>query len=268
MAESKQKKGGEVVINLDTFAIPIAIIIAGVIIALTIFFVNKNSKNDSTSGSQDTTDQQTTTVTLDQVKGLFSGDQIKFGDENSKVLFVEFSDPSCPYCHVADGLDASLSKQLNLQLVSDGGTYLPPVPEMRKLVEDGKASYVWIYSNGHGNGQLATEALYCAYEQGKFWEVHDLLMSDSGYSMLNDVVKNDRSQSSTLADFLKSAIDSDYMKSCLESGKYTSKLSTDQTTANNFGVSGTPSFFVNAKSFVGAVDYSSMESTVKAALSE
>ena len=43
MAQTKKQESKEVVINLDTFAIPIAIIIAGVIIALGIFFANKNT---------------------------------------------------------------------------------------------------------------------------------------------------------------------------------------------------------------------------------
>jgi protein-disulfide isomerase len=46
-------------------------------------------------------------VTMDQVKGLFADENnLVFGDPNSKVLFVEFSDPSCPYCHIAAGTNS------------------------------------------------------------------------------------------------------------------------------------------------------------------
>lgn len=62
------------------------------------------------------------TVTLDQIKGLFGQNIVKFGDPNSKLLLVEFSDPSCPYCHIAGGKDPELNKQVGQQflLVADG----------------------------------------------------------------------------------------------------------------------------------------------------
>ncbi|PIZ49742.1 hypothetical protein COY29_01115, partial [Candidatus Woesebacteria bacterium CG_4_10_14_0_2_um_filter_39_14] len=129
-------------------------------------------------GGSDTTVQPTAkaqpTVSLNTIKDLFSKDLIKFGDENRKVIFVEISDPSCPYCHVAAGLNPELNRQIDptnntFKLVSDGGKYLAPIPEMKKLLDSGKASFVWIYSPGHGNGEMGTKALYCANEKGKFW---------------------------------------------------------------------------------------------------
>lgn len=206
-------------------------------------------------------------VELNQIKDLFSKDLIKFGNADSKVLFVEASDPSCPYCHIAGGLNPSLNKQVGTQftLVKDGGTYVAPVLEMKKLVEQGKASFVWLYFNGHGNGELATKALYCAYEKGKFWEVHDLLMTSAGYDLLNNVVKNDKAQSGKLADFLKSANVAD-LKACLDSGKYDDRLASDMSLAASLGVSGTPGFFVNENNFAGAYSYKDMESVVTSAL--
>lgn len=206
-------------------------------------------------------------VELSQIKDLFSKDLIKFGSADSKVLFVEASDPSCPYCHVAGGLNGSLNKQVGTQftLVKDGGAYVAPVPEMKKLVDEGKASFVWLYFNGHGNGELATKALYCAYEKGKFWETHDLLMTAAGYDLLNNVVKNDVAQSGKLADFLKAANVPD-LKACIDSGKYNDRLTSDMSLAASLGVSGTPGFFINETNFAGAYSYKDMESLVTSAL--
>ena len=133
--------------------------------------------------------QAPTSVPIDKVKALFTKDNIHFGDANKKVLIVEITDPSCPFCHIAGGLNPELSKQANFQYVSDGGQYTPPVPEIRKLVEEGKASLVVEYGTGHGNGRLGMEALYCAYEKGDFWPVHDRLMSNEGYELLNNTVQ-------------------------------------------------------------------------------
>lgn len=223
------------------------------------------------SVATDTTQQQAAPapvkVDISQIKDLFGKNLITFGKADSKLIFVEASDPSCPYCHVAGGLNGSLNKQVGSQftLVKDGGTYVAPVLEMKKLVDEGKASFVWMYFNGHGNGELATKALYCAYEKGKFWEAHDLMMTSAGYDLLNNVVKNDVAQSGKLVDFLKSA-NVEGLKACIDSGKYNDRLASDMSLAASLGVSGTPGFFVNENNFAGAYSYKDMESLVTSAL--
>jgi len=207
------------------------------------------------------------TVTLAQVKDAFNKSYIKFGDTKGKLTFVEISDPSCPYCHIAGGMDNTLNNQSGqFKLVADGGTYVAPVPEMKKLVDSGKASFALIYYPGHGNGEMGEKALYCGFEQGKFWEVNDLIMNNDGYNMLNNTVKNDKTQSGALAQFLSSVVDPTTMKTCLDSGKYDTQLATDQKLAVNLGVQGTPGFFVNATSFAGAYNFTDMQSAVDAAL--
>jgi len=201
------------------------------------------------------------TITIDQIKDLFKKNVIKFGDENRKLLIVEVADPSCPWCHVAGGKDKELYKEMGV--ASD---YVAPVPELKKLVDSGKASFVYIYFPGHGNGEMGMKAMYCANEKGKFWEVHDLIMSNAGYNLLNNTIKNDKAQSGKMADFLKGVTDSTEMKKCLDSGKYDSVLTEDSKLGGDLGVSGTPSFFLNATNFPGAVPFSQMESAIDEAL--
>lgn len=205
-------------------------------------------------------------VSLDQIKKLFGEGSISFGDANRKILFVEISDPSCPFCHIAGGLNSSAIPSEYFKYDSEGGAYSPPVPEMRKLVEQGKASYVMLYSNGHGNGSLAMQALYCSYEKGRMWEAHDLLMTKAGYDLINETVKNDKTKIPNLVDYLSSAVDSDFLTECIQSEKYASQLDKDQRTATTLGFQGTPHFFVNETAFGGAQDYNLMEATVNSAL--
>jgi hypothetical protein len=104
-------------------------------------------------------------------------------------------------------LQQELIPELNKQvgerftLTADGGTYKAPVLEMKQLVDEGKAAFAWFYSPGHGAGELATQAMYCADEQGKFWEVHDLLMTSEGYELMNETVKNDVNNSGSVNGF-------------------------------------------------------------------
>jgi len=257
--------------NLKNLLVPILVVLA---IGLAFFSGTlwqkvKNLEKGAAAGTTQVPAQpQKPTVTLDIIKGLFDKDLIKIGDKNKKVIFVEISDPSCPYCHVASGLNSTLNTQIGPQfkLVKDGGTYVAPVAEMKKLVEEGKASFVWIYSPGHGNGEMGTKALYCANEKGKFWDVHNLLMTSKGYDLLNNTIKNDKTKSGDMANFLKNAIDPIFMKECLDSGKYDERLKNDVKVADSLGFNGTPDFYVNATNFAGAYSYTDMKSAVDAAL--
>lgn len=262
--------------NLTT---PIAIVLGSLVISLSILISNgvitfKNTKGTTTpntaqvapTGSAALPGQAT--VTLDQIKDAFSKSLIKFGDTNKKLIAIEAADPSCPYCHIAAGKNPELNKQVGSRftLVVDGGSYVAPVPELGKLVKEGKISFAYIYTPGHGNGEMGTKALYCAFENNKFWEVHDLMMTSKGYDLLNNTVKNDKTKSGELADFLQPAMDSASMKQCLDSGKYDNRLKDDTALASSLGISGTPGFYLNTTAYSGAYSYSEMESTVNSFL--
>lgn len=224
----------------------------------------KNLEGGTTAGANTAPEAQQPpqpTVSAETIKDLFNKDLIKFGDADRKVLFVEVSDPSCPYCGIAGGKNQTLIKSFD-----KNGTYVPPVPEMKKLVDAGKASYVLIYTPGHGAGEMGMKALYCAFDQGKFWQAHDIIMSDAGYALLNDVVKNDSAQSQKIVDLLKSAVNGISLKECLESGKYDARLGSDQQLATSLGIQGTPGFYINTTNFAGAYSYKDMEPVVTAAL--
>ncbi len=258
----------------DTLTIAGAVLLGCLIISGTLAYVSARGvkitgqMNPSVATDQGAKQPDAVKVSLDQIQALFTDKNIMFGKKDSKVLFVEFSDPSCPFCHVASGKNPELNKQAGAQFTmeKEGGTYLPPVPEMKKMVDSGKAAYVWLYANGHGNGELATKALYCGKEKGKFWEVHDLLMSATGYDLMNNKVKNDVSKAGDMADFLKSAVKTDVMKKCLESGKYDDRIAGDMAIAQRIGFKGTPSFFVNTTNFSGAYSYKDMMPAVEEAL--
>ena len=208
---------------------------------------------------------QAVVVSIDQVKSVFKSNVVKFGDEKKKNLFIEIADPSCPFCHAAAGKNSELNKQMGQQfiLVADGGSYVAPVVEMKKLVDSGDAAYAFIYSNGHGNGEVATKALYCAFDQGKYWQAHDLLFTNDGYNIINNVIKNDKTKHGEIANFLANAVNKNDLVSCLDSGKYDARIAEDQQLAVSLGVNGTPGFFVNDKNFAGAYSWTEMKSVLK-----
>jgi len=212
-----------------------------------------------------------TVVTDEQMKALFEGKgNIVLGKKNAKLLIAEFSDASCPYCHVAAGKNPELNNKIGPQfkMVADGGSYVPAVPEIKKLVEEGKARFVWIYTPGRGNGELATKALYCANEKGKFWEAHDKLYTSEAYDLINDVVKNDVGNSKRLAEFMAPVLSVSEMENCLTSGKYDSRVVEDPKTVLSIGRFGTPTFIFHRTIFEGAQSFDSgmkqvVESVIK-----
>lgn len=237
------------------------------------FFIGRLSSQVETLKNGGTTvvptqaagDQQAApTITMDTIRGLFEQDITVFGDKNEKVVFVDVSDPSCPYCHIAAGKNRELNNQdPRFKLKADGGTYEAPVAEMKKLLDKGDIAYLWIYDNGHGNGEMGAKALWCADEKGKFWDVHEKLFSAEGYTMLNETVQNDVTKAGVLAEFLKGAVDKSFMESCVSSDKYTARLGSNIQLAQSLGVTGTPGFFVNTVFYPGAVSFTDgMGSTV------
>lgn len=236
--------------------------------ALTAGQVPSGTTGQQVAGADIAKTPATTSVTLDTIKGLWDRDLVRFGDKNRKLLFVEVGDPSCPYCHVAGGEDPEISAQIGdrFKYASSGGAYVPPVTEMKKLVEQGKASFVYIYTPGHGNGEMGMKAMYCGAEQGKFWPVHDLMMSKAGYDLQNTQVQNDKTKSQQVVDFVRGVVDSNKLKACLDSGKYDARLSSDTQIAATLGVQGTPGFFVNATPFKGAYSWTDMKSVADNAL--
>lgn len=203
---------------------------------------------------------QPTSIELDQIKDKFDGKHITFGKKDAKLIFTEVSDPSCPFCHMAAGLNKELaSTSTQFKLVEDGGTYVAPVQEIKKMVESGDASFLYLYANGHGNGEVATQALYCAYEQDKFWEAHDIFMSNAGYEMINNVVKNDVTKSSQLVGLVSKVLDASKLQSCLDKGTYAGKPAEDQAFVQSLGFGATPTFFVNEKVVEGAQPWSAFE---------
>lgn len=247
-------------ILLGSFLISISILLHGGIIK-----IGTPTPQIQPQASPQAVQPQAQTVTLDTIKALFNDKNIVLGEKTAKNLLVEVADPSCPYCHIAAGHNPSLNKQIGdrFTLASDGGSYVAPVPEMKKLVDSGKAALVWIYTPGHGNGEMGTKAMYCAYEKDKFWPVHDKLMTSEGYTLLNDQVKNDKTKSQELANFLSAVFNAADMKACLDSGKYDAKLTEDVSAARSLGISGTPGFFINTTNFAGAYSWKDMESSVQ-----
>ena len=140
---------------------------------------------------------------------------------------------------------------------------------MDTYVADGTVYFVY---NSFGNfmGPDSTEmagAAYCAGDQGKFWEMHDVILSNQGSAQ----------GAARLTQFAESLeLDMDEFESCFGSNKYKSVVDQDMKDGTAAGVKATPSFVmtytvngeVKTKIIEGAQPYAAFKQEIEAALAE
>jgi protein-disulfide isomerase len=158
------------------------------------------------------------------------------GPSESLVTLVEYGDFECPYCGMAE-------------------------PVVRELLRDyGEVRYVWRnlpLTDVHPQAQLAAEAAEAAGAQGKFWEMHDLLLDHQDHLKVMDLV----GYATDLG------LDVDRFREALHRHSKAGRVADDVDSASLSGVSGTPTFFVNGLRHYGAYDIDALSAAVKTAKS-
>jgi len=148
------------------------------------------------------------------------------GSDNPKVIIVEISDYTCPYC-------AKFAVEVEPQIIKNYGDEVKLV--FRDFPVHGEISY------------KAAEAADCAGEQGKYWDYHNTLFSNQREWMSN---------TSMLYTYAKQlGLNVSAFKACLDSGKYRQEVEKDLQDGKKYGVKGTPTFFINGKMVVGYMSY-------------
>jgi protein-disulfide isomerase len=157
------------------------------------------------------------------------------GPADAPVTLVEYGDFECPYCGRAEP---------NLrELMADFGD------ELRFVFRDLPLSDV------HPRAQLAAEASEASAAQGKYWEMHDLLFDNQDALAPQDLVR--------YAERL--GLDVDRFRDELRRRVYASGIVEDVEGADESGVAGTPTFFINGRRHHGAYDEESLAQAVRSA---
>jgi len=101
---------------------------------------------------------------------------------------------------------------------------------------------------GRPRSMPVARAAHCAADQGKFWEMHDLMFQEQ--------------QKLAVADLKEKAtrigLDAAKFGECLDSSRHAAAVQTDMRDAVAAGVDGTPAFFVNGRFLSGAVPLEKM----------
>jgi len=110
---------------------------------------------------------------------------------------------------------------------------------------------------------VAAEAAYCAGEQDKFWEYHDLLFINWSGESSGDFSPSRLEQYASELD-----LDVQSFSDCLSSGDTKHLLERDVVSAQADGIRATPSFLINGKLVEGAQPFSVFQEEIEAALGE
>jgi protein-disulfide isomerase len=157
------------------------------------------------------------------------------GAQDAPVTLIEYGDYECPYCGQAETVVR--------ELLSSFGDDL---------------RYVWRnlpLNDVHPNTQMAAEAAEAAAAQGKFWEMHDLMLSNQ-----DDLLPEDLGRYAE-----QIGLDMDRFWDEVDRHEYAGRVAEDVASADASGVAGTPSFFINGKRHQGAYDVATLTRAVKAA---
>ena len=165
------------------------------------------------------------------------------GSKDAPITMVEFTDYQCPFCQ---------------------RFHVTTFAELKKnYIDTGKVRF---YSRDlpldmHSNAMRAAQAARCAGDQGKFWQLRDVMGANPNKLDMESIV--------TFATDMK--LDAAALKACVEGDKYKSAVQKDLAEAMAIGATGTPSFIigkstaegVDGEMVVGALPFAAFDQKLK-----
>jgi protein-disulfide isomerase len=142
------------------------------------------------------------------------------GSDKAQVTIVEFADYQCPHCKAAKETIGKLLKKFDSKL---------------RLI------YIDFPINPSGISLEVAHGAYCAGQQKKYWEYHDLAFER----------QKTLDQSSTLALAKELKLDEAQFQTCLNSPEAKTFVEKSKAEGDRIGISGTPGIFINGKKVKG-----------------
>ncbi|HBD24799.1 MAG: hypothetical protein A2566_00120 [Candidatus Zambryskibacteria bacterium RIFOXYD1_FULL_40_13] len=231
--------------SMEKLSVPIAIVIAGGLIAGALYY--SNIKTPANAVADNTANNAVNSAS--EMAPVSSSDHI-LGNPNAELIIVEYSDTECPYCKVFHN---TMKRVMN------------------EYGQDGKVA--WVYRHFpieqlHLKARKEAEATECAYDLGgneKFWEYINAL-----YDLTNS---NDSLDPAELPKIAKTVgLDVEAFNACLSSNKNAEKIETSYQGAIKAGARGTPHSIIVSKDGTltpvdgGAIPYENLKEIIDALL--
>lgn len=160
------------------------------------------------------------------------------GEKNAPVTIVEFTDYQCPYC---ERYFADTYSQI-----------------LKNYIETGKVKYIVrdFPLPFHQNAASAANAAECVRDQKgdeAYFEYHDMLFSHQNELSTENY--------KLWADDL--GVDAEAFATCVDENQFADEVEADMQEGSNYGVQGTPAFFINGMPISGAQPYSVFEQLIE-----
>lgn len=172
-------------------------------------------------------------------QGLLKNPAASQGEETAPVTIVEFTDYQCPFCKRA---------------------FEQTYPEIKKQYMDtGKVRYLVhdLPLPIHPNAPAAALAARCAGEQGRYWPMHDAIFTNQ------DEWANGQADE-LMKQYAKGAgLNPSQFNSCYDGKKYQAAVEADAALAAQLGATGTPTFYINGRTLVGAQPMASFRAMIE-----
>ncbi|HEU5473720.1 MAG TPA: Na+/H+ antiporter NhaA [Actinophytocola sp.] len=154
------------------------------------------------------------------------------GPHQAPITVVEYGDLECPWCHTADDV-------------------------VRRLLDDcGDVRYVWRHlpiGEVHPNATLAAQACEAAAAQGRFWDMHALLLEYQKELLPMQLVRHAARLGLNVSQF----------SADLRGNAGAGWVAQDVDSADLSGVSGTPTFFINGLRHHGNFDLDALSAAIR-----
>jgi len=143
------------------------------------------------------------------------------GKKDAPITIVEFTDFQCPFCRASE----ATVKQLRTKYGD----------KVRLVHMDFPLSF-------HSHALDAAKAARCANDQDKFWQFHDSLFANQGKLSPAEL----KATAKTLG------MNTTQFDACFDKAKHEDEIKKDMAAGEKLGVDGTPAFFIDGRSIVGA----------------
>ncbi|QLH02837.1 disulfide bond formation protein DsbA [Nitrosopumilus cobalaminigenes] len=151
---------------------------------------------------------------------LIEGGSPIMGNPNAPITILEWGDYQCTFCY-------KFHQNTLGQIEED-------------FIQTGKVKLVFKDFPLNGpDSLLASEASFCAHDQGKYWQYHDELYKNWGGERTGWVTRESLNNFATTIDLNLAEFNE-----CLDRGKYQTKVKNIHEFGKEIGIDATPSFLV------------------------
>jgi protein-disulfide isomerase len=169
------------------------------------------------------------------------------GSPDAPVTIIEYADFQCPFC-------GDWAKTVEPRLVED---YIS-TGQVRLEFHD----FPFLDDRADGSeSDDASEAAFCAQDQGQFWAYHDLLFNNQSGENEGAFSRDRLVEMAGKID----GLDVDQFTSCLDNGEHADDVQALHQSSVDAGVRSTPTFMINGQT-VSGTNYPELQQAIEAAL--